>query len=194
MSLKEEIIQEALRQFSHKGYMATSTTAIIEAVGTSKGGLYNHFKNKEHLFFEALRYARHLWRERNLYEIDGIDRPFDRLVKILENYRDRYLPDTQNLPGGCIFVNLAVELSDQKPDLCKDINQGFILFKAMIERLLEEEKADGNLVNKVDISQLVEILFSGLLGACVVYSTNKSEDNLILTINALIDHLQRHRR
>ncbi|MEJ2069204.1 MAG: helix-turn-helix domain containing protein [Syntrophobacterales bacterium] len=41
MTLKEKIIHESLRQFSTKGYMSTSISDILEAVGTSKGGLYN---------------------------------------------------------------------------------------------------------------------------------------------------------
>ena len=48
--LKERIIEESLKLFSVKGYTSTSMTNIIEAVGTSKGGFYNHFKSKEQLF------------------------------------------------------------------------------------------------------------------------------------------------
>ena len=50
LSLKDRIIHEALRQFSSKGFMSTSISDILESVGTSKGGLYNHFKSKEDLF------------------------------------------------------------------------------------------------------------------------------------------------
>jgi len=66
MILKEKIIQESLRQFSTKGYMSTSINDLLEAVGTSKGGLYNHFKSKEDLFFTALIEARNIWRQRTL--------------------------------------------------------------------------------------------------------------------------------
>lgn len=194
MDLKEQIIREALRQFSAKGYLATSTTAIIEAVGTSKGGLYNHFTSKEQLFTEALAYARHLWRERNLDGLDAIDRPVKQLIRILENYRDRYLTDTANLPGGCVFVNLAVELSGQQPGLCGEINQGFVRFKTMIKRLLDEEQANGTLARDADSDQITEILFSGLLGACVIYSADRSGDTLNHTMNALISYIQQVRK
>ena len=58
MTLKEKIVAEALRQFSTKGFLNTSTMDIIAAVGTSKGGLYNHFKSKEQLFYASLSQAR----------------------------------------------------------------------------------------------------------------------------------------
>ena len=83
MTLKEKIVIEALRQFSTKGFLATSTAEIIQAAGTSKGGLYNHFKNKEQLFFEALSQARKIWRERNLDGVDRIARPVEKIKKIL---------------------------------------------------------------------------------------------------------------
>jgi AcrR family transcriptional regulator len=106
--LKEQIIEVSLRLFSVKGYMSTSTTDIIEAAGTSKGGFYNHFKTKEQLFHEILNTAGKIWRERNLFGLEAEPRPLEKICVLLENYRDRYLSDSQNFPGGCIFVNLAV--------------------------------------------------------------------------------------
>jgi len=47
MTLKERLVKEALMLFSTKGYMNTSITAVMERAGSSKGGLYNHFKSQE---------------------------------------------------------------------------------------------------------------------------------------------------
>jgi TetR/AcrR family transcriptional repressor of nem operon len=189
MTLKQKIIFEALRQFSTKGFLATSMADIIQAAGTSKGGLYNHFKSKEQLFFEALSQARKIWRDRNLAGVDQIQRPVDKLKHILANYKDRYLTDSDNFPGGCIFVNLTVELSDQRPHLAQAVNEGFSRFKNMLKRLLKEEQAAGRLKPGVDIDKEVEMLFSGLLGACVMYTADKSKQNLDRTINTLIEYV-----
>lgn len=191
MTLKERIIKEALVLFSTKGYMNTSISDILERAQTSKGGLYNHFASKEDLFREALSTARKIWRERNLDGIDPRERPLLQIRKILENYRDRYLPDLEDLPGGCIFVNLAVELSDQEAGLAAEVNEGFIRLKRMLTRLLEQEQRDGGLLPGVEVTQITELIFSGLLGACVLYTSDKSRTNLNLTIGALIDHLSR---
>ena len=141
MTLKEKIINEALRQFSIKGFLSTSITDIIEAVGTSKGGLYNHFKSKEQLFFETLSQARKIWRQRNLHGLSDIEQPIDKIKKILSNNKDNYLTDMDNFPGGCIFVNFATELSDQRPKLAEAVYEGFNRFKAMLRRWLNEAQA-----------------------------------------------------
>ncbi|HOO37812.1 MAG TPA: TetR/AcrR family transcriptional regulator [Deltaproteobacteria bacterium] len=189
MTLKERIIYESLRQFSAKGFLSTSITDILDAAGTSKGGFYNHFKSKDHLFLATLSEARKIWREKNLAGVDEIGHPLDKIKKLLQNYRDRYLPDSENLPGGCIFVNLAIELNDQKPELAREVNEGFVRLKAMMKRLLDEEKATGSIRRDIDTAQVTEMIFSGLLGACVMYTSDKSREHLNLTIGALIGHL-----
>ena len=189
VSLKDRIIHEALRQFSSKGFMSTSISDILESAGTSKGGLYNHFKSKEDLFFAALSEARKIWRQRNLAGLDHAAPPLGKLKQILENYRDHYLADSENFPGGCVFVTLAVELHDQQPHLAREVTEGFNRFKAMIKRLLDQEQAAGNLRNGVDTGMAAEIIFSGILGACVSYTSDKSKENLDHTINGLIDFL-----
>ena len=189
MTLKEKIVAEALRQFSTKGFLATSTVDIIQAAGTSKGGLYNHFKSKEQLFYEALSQARKIWRERNLNGVDEIPRPIDKITRILANCRDHYLLDSDNFPGGCIFINLTVELSDQRPQLAKAVTEGFARFKGMLRRLLDQERDAGTLAAGVDTGTVVEMVFSGLLGACVMYTADKSVINLDRTIGTLIAYL-----
>jgi TetR/AcrR family transcriptional regulator, transcriptional repressor for nem operon len=189
ITLKERIIEESLKLFSVKGYMSTSTTDIIVAAGTAKGGFYNHFKAKEQLFYETLSFARKIWREKNLYGLEEIDRPLKKIVILLENYRDRYLSDARNFPGGCIFVNLAVELSDQLPSLAKEVNEGFVRLKRMIRRFLGSEKRSGGIHASTDTGKVTNLILSGLLGACVMYTSDKSSKNLNSTISSLISYI-----
>ena len=189
MPLKDRIIHEALRQFSIKGFMSTSINDILEVVGTSKGGFYNHFKSKEELFFAALSEARKIWREKNLAGLDQCDRPLDKIKKILENYRERYITDTESFPGGCVFVALAVELNDQQPHLAREINEGFRRFKAMLKRLLDQEKQNQTLKNGIDTGVVAEMIFTGLMGSCVAYTTDKSRQHVSQCVEGFINFL-----
>ncbi|MDD2904250.1 MAG: TetR/AcrR family transcriptional regulator [Syntrophales bacterium] len=189
MSLKDRIIHETLRQFSTKGYMSTSINDILEAVSTSKGGFYNHFKSKEELFYAALSEARKIWREKNLAGLELCDRPIDKIKKILENYRERYITDTETFPGGCIFVALAVELNDQQPHLAREINEGFCRFKAMLKRLLDQEKQNNALKNGIDTGMVAEMIFSGFVGSCVAYTSDKSKEHVGQCVEGLLNFL-----
>jgi AcrR family transcriptional regulator len=156
---------------------------------TSKGGLYNHFRSKDDLFTEVLSEARKIWREKNLAGLDRIGKPVAKIRKILENYRDRYLKDKKTFPGGCIFVALSVELDDQRPQFSRELNKGFVRLKAMIKRLLDGGKESGELRAEVNTEAVTEVIFSGMLGASVIYGTEKSSDSLNRCIDALINYL-----
>jgi AcrR family transcriptional regulator len=47
---REQILNAALKLFSHRGYGATSVRDIAEEAGLSKGNVYHHFPDKETIF------------------------------------------------------------------------------------------------------------------------------------------------
>lgn len=189
MNLREKIIHESLKLFSLKGFLSTSTQDILKAANTSKGGLYNHFQSKEALFLAVLSEARKIWREKTLTGLNQIEKPVEKVKKLLENYRDRYLKDTKNFPGGCIFVALSVELDDQRPHLAREINEGYSRLKVMINSFLEQGKESGELRDEVDAKSVTEMIFAGMLGASVVYGMEKSSASLDKSFNSLIEYL-----
>jgi AcrR family transcriptional regulator len=189
IALKEKIIRESLKLFSLKGFLSTSIQDIMRETKTSKGGLYNHFKSKDDIFVAVLSEARKVWRERNLAGLEQIENPVEKVKKLLENYRDRYLKDTETFPGGCIFVTLSVELDDQRPDFSRELNEGFVRLKAMIRRNLDQGKESGELNQEVNTEAVTEMIFSGMLGASVIYGAGKSPTRLDQCINSLIDYL-----
>jgi hypothetical protein len=82
-----------------------------------------------------------------------------------------------------------VELADKYPHLADGVNQGFAGFKTMVNNLLNDAKKQG--VLKVDASTeaMTEMVFAGMLGASVMYSVDKSTENLQRTIGAIIQYL-----
>jgi TetR/AcrR family transcriptional repressor of nem operon len=191
VSLKEKIIHESLKLFSLNGFLSTSILDIISAAETSKGGFYNHFTSKEELFYQVLDESRKIWRERNLRGLDEINEPIDKIIKLLENYKDRYLLDSENFPGGCIFIMFAVELGDSRPHLSREVQKGFTGLRAMLKRLLDNGKSPATVYNGINTDTITEIIFNGMLGASVNYSVDKSYEALDKSINSLIDYLEK---
>ncbi len=189
MTLKDRIIHEALKLFSLKGYMNTSVEEIIGRASSSKGGFYNHFKTKDELFGAVLSHARRIWRQRVLDGLDSAPGPLEKLVRILENYRDRYLTDTENVPGGCIFVTLSVELDGQRSEFAADLAEGFAHTRRLLNRLLDEAKKAGQLREDVNTLSASELLFAGMLGSSVLYGLNGCPEPMGCPIEALIEYL-----
>ena len=193
MNLKDTIIHESLKLFSLNGFLSTSIQDILSAANTSKGGFYNHFSSKEDLFYQVLEEARKIWRDKNLHGLDEIDQPIDKLIKLLENYKDRYLLDAENFPGGCIFIMFAVELGDSRPHLSREVQKGFTGLKSMLKKILENGQSSAIKYNGLSTDTITEIIFNGMLGASVSYSVDKSYEALDESINSLIDYLDKLR-
>lgn len=194
MNLKDTIIHESLKLFSLNGFLSTSIQDILSAANTSKGGFYNHFSSKEDLFFQVLDEARKIWRDRNLQGLDELNHPLDKVIRLLENYKDRYLLDAENFPGGCIFIMFAVELGDSRPHLSREVQKGFTGLKSMLKRILENGQSPAEKYNGLSTGTITEIIFNGMLGASVNYSVDKSYAALNESINSLIDYLDKLRK
>jgi AcrR family transcriptional regulator len=193
LNLKNTIVHESLKLFSLNGFLSTSIQDILSAAGTSKGGFYNHFASKEDLFFQVLDEARRIWRERNLQGLDEIDNPIGKIQKLLLNYKERYLLDSENFPGGCIFIMFAVELGDSRPHLSREVQKGFTGLKSMLKRILNNGQPPAMQYNGNDTATVTEIIFNGMLGASVNFSVDRSFEALDKSINALIDYLNKLR-
>ncbi|WP_379969797.1 TetR/AcrR family transcriptional regulator [Ectobacillus sp. sgz5001026] len=61
---KKEIITEATKLFSQKGYLATSIQEIVERSGMSKGTFYNYFNSKEELILSCIKHHYELLNEK----------------------------------------------------------------------------------------------------------------------------------
>jgi TetR/AcrR family transcriptional repressor of nem operon len=189
MALKDRIIVESLKLFSLKGFLGTTIDDILKASNSSKGGFYNHFKSKEELFYEVLKEGRKIWRERNLTGLSQTASPLANIKLFLENFRDYYLKDSENFPGGCIFITLLVELKDQRPHLAKEISRGFTGMKGMIRRYLSNAQDLGELQKDVEIEAMTEMIFNGMLGATITYNVDRTDNNVDTTFNFLISYL-----
>ena len=123
-----------------------------------------------------------------LTSINEIESPTEKIIQILVNYRDRYLKDTDNFPGGCIFITFSVELDDTRPHLVKEVHKGFEGFKSLLKKLLEDAVELGELPGDLNTNTVSEMLFTGMLGASVLYGVNRSTSALDCSIDSLIEY------
>ena len=63
MSTKELILEEALKQFSEKGFAGTSMSEIAKPLGITKAALYKHFESKQQIFDEIIAESESRYKE-----------------------------------------------------------------------------------------------------------------------------------
>jgi AcrR family transcriptional regulator len=193
MNLRETIIHESQKLFSLNGFLSTGINDIIKASDTSKGGFYNHFASKEELFYEVLAEAQKIWRDKVLLGVRDLDGPTNKLKLIFKNYGENYLRDSENFPGGCVFITLSIELDDQRPHLMKEITKGFNGFVELLKELLDEGIKVGEISPGIETDKIANFMFTSMLGVSVLFGVEKSVetlDRLVESLTAYLDTLR----
>lgn len=88
MNTKEMILEEALKQFSRKGYDGTSMSDIAEPLGISKAALYKHYKSKQEIFEKIIEESEVKYKE--VLEKLSVHYPDNSRKKLSKNDVDVY--------------------------------------------------------------------------------------------------------
>jgi TetR/AcrR family transcriptional regulator, lmrAB and yxaGH operons repressor len=131
---KEEILQEAIRLFKIRGYYNTSMANIADACGLIKGSIYHHFKSKEEIGLESLKYI-HKYFQEHIYSIayrNGMDDK--EKVKLFVKKTDEYFLHSQ---GGCLLGNLALEVSAENLEFKEEIKSYFTAWTEALAKILQ---------------------------------------------------------
>lgn len=82
-SMKERILEEALKLFAHSGYMGTSMNDIAARLGVTKAALYKHYTSKQEIFENIVEKMNELDKQRaSKYEM-----PQGNMEEITQGYK-----------------------------------------------------------------------------------------------------------
>ncbi len=130
---REEILKHSIRLFKINGYYNTSMANIANACGLIKGSIYHHFKSKEEIGLESLKYI-HKYFEDNIYNIayqDDLNQKI-KIQKFIQKIDDYFL----NSDGGCLLGNLALEISNENVLFKNEIREYFSNWEKALEHIL----------------------------------------------------------
>lgn len=133
---RESIIKESIHLFKVHGYYSTTMANIGEACGLIKGSIYHHFKSKEELALECLKYIHELF-EKDIFSIayrKNIE-PSVKLTLLTKAVEKYFL----NSDGGCLLGNFALEISNNIPSLKNEIIEYFNHWEEALYEILKNE-------------------------------------------------------
>ncbi len=166
---RREIVRKALDLFSVKGYFNTSLNDLLAATGVTKGCFYGHFESKEALWFAVYGEAARIWRELVLKGLQEVPDPVVRIKRFIENDMRDYL-GADTFPGGCFFLNMAVELSGQEERMAAEVMRGIRWSADLIAEWLLEAEGKGLLRPGVDREETGRFVMTALNGAAALYA------------------------
>lgn len=142
------VIDAAVDAFWRHGYAATSINVLTEATGLSRSSLYQRFQDKDGLFQIALAtYTDRVLRRIKSSEGDSARARLEALLRGL-------LPMGSRRPPGCLLARSCAELVDLPAAGQKAALSGMSQQRDLLEDLLREAIALGELPAGADVAAL----------------------------------------
>ncbi|XOV85802.1 MAG: TetR/AcrR family transcriptional regulator [Pseudomonadota bacterium] len=123
---RDDILRAAARMFRERGYNGIGIEGIMQELGLTRGGFYNHFNSKQDLFAEVLRWdkdfvVRMRARDENALAEQGIKVAMD------------YLEPKHRMKVGpnCVLTTLT-------PDVVRAGDEASVAFTETVQALVRE--------------------------------------------------------
>ncbi len=137
---RNAIIETARQLFTRKGYAATSTEELIKRAGTSRGGLYHHFRDKEDVFCAVFERVQREAYKRALAVMAAEPDPWKRLIRASLEYVDASMePSFQQI----VILDGPSVLSRPLLDNLQDNSGALPLGQGMLRMCIQESMDNG---------------------------------------------------
>jgi TetR/AcrR family transcriptional repressor of nem operon len=172
-STREAVMEAATRLIHLKGYQNTSLDDVLTASGVGKGNFYHYFRSKEDLGYAILDRVIDAFIVRGL-EPCFADATGPRLGQIrcfLGRVRDAQ--HERNCVGGCVFGNLAAELSDVHEGFRARLDAVFSRWRQRLTEVLEDARRRREVTEACRPDAVAHFLVAGLEGAILLAKLTK---------------------
>ena len=154
---RRELLSAAARLFVEKGFAATTTRDIAEAVGMRAGSPFYHFRSKQELLKAAMIEGLDSGLVRLLVAVDGVADPETRLRALVRTHLGNLLEDDCRSPM-LIYESRALDAADRA-----EVAAAFDRYQAPWQATLDELAANGRIASAVPPKRL---LMFGMLNGC----------------------------
>jgi AcrR family transcriptional regulator len=163
---REMILERSAPLFNQQGYFGSSLSAIMNATGLEKGGIYNHFQSKEQLALEAFDYNFGKVQQRMQFLLANKRHAAERLQTIVAAFQE--LIEHPPIIGGCPVLNTAIESDDAHPTLRERAQGAMDEWQDSIRRIVTKGIERHEIRPEIDVEMVVTVMISTLEGAVML--------------------------
>lgn len=166
---REHIVSKAAELFNRLGYDGCSLSDIMQATGLKKGGIYNHFQNKDEIALAAFDYSFRKIIKRYREKTQDAESALEKIHAFVAMYESFYRKPV--VQGGCPMMNTAIDATNKHTALRNKALEAFTTFKNYLTIKIKDGIDNGELKSKVDSSEAATFIMSTLNGALLMSHT-----------------------
>ena len=184
---RQEIIHQAAELFNIKGYSGSSISDVMERTGLKKGGIYNHFSNKEELSLAAFEHSYTIMREQYVQVVKREEGAIRKLLAFVETFRSYiYKPP---IKGGCPIMNSSSEVDDTNPRLSAAVRGAALDWEHFLEKIIIEGIRAGEIHDSINATKEAINMIASLEGGIMLGKLHRKPAYMHAIADQLIDHI-----
>lgn len=157
------ILESAARLATVEGLEGLSLGRLADVLGMSKSGLYAHFGSKEELQLATIETAVEIYRREIVEPALAIPPGSLRVLALCDAFFA--FVESGDFPGGCFFVYTSVDPANRREPIRRRLADEQRAWLALIEELVLEAVAGGELSASTDAGHLAFELDAIMIGA-----------------------------
>jgi AcrR family transcriptional regulator len=161
----------------------------MAVTGLKKGGIYNHFDNKEAILLDAFDYAFEQVNQAVTAVIKSHYTATDKLKAVVNFYRTYALQPI--IAGGCPLINATIEADDTNPQLRAHVRAATQLLIDGLSRVISRGVGRGEFRADLDVERTAVLLISQLEGAIVLTRAFNDQKYMDIAADQMLDHIDR---
>jgi TetR/AcrR family transcriptional regulator, transcriptional repressor for nem operon len=179
---RQTIVEKAAALLNQRGFSGFSMSALMEATGLEKGGIYRHFDSKEQLASEAFEYAWQAALGTRMRDLESISNSVEWLRQFIANFVRRRSP----IPGGCPLFNTAVDADDGNPVLRQLALRALRGWRDDLIQAVKRGIERREIKREINPKELADIIISSLEGALMM-SRLEGDKEALLAAQSFLD-------
>src|SRR4029077_20895092 len=168
---RRKIVEAAAPIFNQHGYEGSSVSALMEATGLKKGGIYRHFASKEELAAEAFDFTWEAAWNARLLHVDEKANGIEKLKQLIANFVEHRSP----IAGGCPILNTATDADDGNSVLRARVAKALRSWMARLQTIVEQAQERGETRPRVEPEVVASLIVASLEGALMMSRLQRND-------------------
>lgn len=162
---EEEVLNNAMLFFWHKGYNGTSPQEILDELGLSRSSLYDTYGDKKSLFISALKRYRNTVTAQIIQILETSENIPETLKMLFQQAKNECF--TGEDKRGCFMVNSKVELAPHDEEIATIVKENREALENAFTAAIKRGQEMGQLSKETPPRSLARFIMNNLWGLTV---------------------------
>lgn len=184
----DEVTDRAMRVFWERGYHATSTRELADAMGINAYSLYAEFGSKEQLYNQAMERYHELVVTRHFGGLEADDASLEQVEAVLLYFGGG--PEVTASTLGCLACNAAIELAPTAQTSQASTDRYLARVRDAFGNALANAQAAGRLTPDAPVAELAAFLTVTVTGMLLLIRAGTDATYLRATAQQALDRVR----